>query len=226
MKNYRKYLAEVIGTFSLVFCGTGAIVINQESGGAISHLGVALTFGLIVMAMIFAFGDVSGAHLNPVVTLVFVFLKRFPSNQIILYVLAQAVGAFAASATLKILFPANPFLGSTIPSGSEMQSFILELILTFILLLVILNVSTGGKEKGITAAIAIGGTVGLEALFAGPISGASMNPIRSISPAILSNHTEQLWIYILAPLCGAMLAAFFHQILFKHEFTTSTKKLL
>lgn len=214
---YRKYLSEIVGTFSLVFCGTGAIIINQESGGAVSHVGIAMTFGLIVSAMIFALGDVSGAHLNPAVTLSFAVAKRFPFKEVIPYIIAQSIGGFAASFLLKGCFPDNELLGATMPAGSEMQSFILEVVLTFILVMVIFNVSTGAKEKGITAAIAIGGVVGLEAMFAGPICGASMNPIRSISPAIVSMHTEHLWVYITAPVIGALLGVFIHQILYKKE---------
>lgn len=211
----RKYLSEFIGTFALVFCGTGAIVINQETNGMVTHLGVAITFGLIVAAMIFALGDISGAHLNPVVTIAFAIAKRFDSKQIVPYIAAQSIGAFAASGALKFLFPENQLLGSTHPAGSDLQSFLLEVILTFLLVLVIFNVSSGAKEKGITAAIAIGGTVGLEALFAGPVCGASMNPFRSLSPAVVSAHTEHLWIYIFAPLIGALLGVLTHQLLYK-----------
>ncbi len=212
--NYRKYLSEIIGTFALVFCGTGAIVINQQAGGVITHIGIAMTFGLIVSAMIFALGDVSGAHMNPAVTLAFAMAKRFPMNKVLPYIGSQAIGAFVASGLLKLLFPTNQLLGATMPAGSELQSFILEVILTLILVMVIFNVSTGSKEKGITAAIAIGGTVGLEALFAGPICGASMNPIRSLSPAIVSMHTEHLWIYIAGPFAGALLGLLIHKILY------------
>lgn len=212
---FRKYFAEFVGTFSLVFCGTGAIIINQELGGAVTHLGIAITFGLIVASMIFALGDISGAHLNPAVTLSFAISKRFPFKSVIPYIIAQSIGAFAASLFLRFCFPSNDFLGATIPSGSNLQSFLFEVILTMILVMVIFNVSSGAKEKGITAAIAIGGVVGLEAMFAGPVCGASMNPIRSISPAVVSGHTDQLWIYILAPTIGALLGVFIHQILFK-----------
>ncbi|HYG50251.1 MAG TPA: aquaporin, partial [Flavobacteriales bacterium] len=214
---YRKYVAEAVGTFALVFCGTGAIVINQETNGAITHPGIALTFGMIVAVMIFALGDVSGAHMNPAVTLSFALAKRFPAKEIIPYIIAQAAGAFCASILLKTLFMDNETLGSTIPSGTDIQSFILEIVLTFLLVLVIFNVSTGAKEKGITAAIAIGATVGLEALFAGPVCGASMNPIRSLSPAIVSNHTEHLWVYLTAPFAGAFIGVFIHQLLYKKE---------
>ena len=217
--NYQKYLSEAAGTFALVFCGTGAIVINQVSGGMISHLGICLTAGMIVTAMIFALGDISGAHFNPAVTLGFALTKRFPVKEILPYVLSQAIGAFAASFLLHVLFPANETLGATLPSGSEMQSFILETVLAAILILVILNVSTGSKEKGITAAIAIGATVGLEALFAGPVCGASMNPVRSLSPAIVSGHTEHLWIYLLAPVCGAFIGFVLHTVLYRNSNT-------
>lgn len=201
----RKYLAEVIGTFALVFCGTGAIIINQESGGVITHAGIATTFGLIVAAMIYALGDISGAHLNPAVTIAFWVAKKFPAKEIAPYILSQGVGAFIASGTLKFLFPANQMLGATLPSGSPMQSFILELILTFILMLVIIHVATGSKEQGMFAGIAIGSVVLLEAMFAGPICGASMNPIRSLAPAVVSGHIEDLWVYLTAPVLGAVL---------------------
>ncbi len=202
----RKYLAEIIGTFALVFCGTGAIIINQESGGTITHVGVAITFGLIVAAMIYTVGDISGAHLNPAVTIAFWIAKTFPSKEIVPYIISQAIGAFMASFTLKFLFPNNSLLGSTIPTGSPMQSFVLELILSFILMFVIIHVAKGSKEQGMFAGIAIGGVVLLEAMFAGPICGASMNPIRSMAPAIVSGHLEHLWIYIIAPILGTILA--------------------
>jgi aquaporin NIP len=199
-------LAEFFGTFALVFAGTGAIVINQASSGAITHVGVALTFGLIVLAMIYTFGDVSGAHLNPAVTTAFAVAGRFPFRQVPGYLLAQCAGAFAASGLLRFLFPANNQLGATLPAGTASQSFVLEIMLTLLLMLVILSVSTGAKEKGITAGIAVGAVIGLEAMFAGPISGASMNPARSLAPALVSGHLEHLWLYIAGPLLGALLA--------------------
>lgn len=201
-----KYIAELIGTFALVFCGTGAIVINEQSNGAVTHVGIAITFGLIVMAMIYALGDISGAHMNPAVTIAFAIVKRFPLKQVLPYIISQLTGAFLASITLKFLFPENDTLGATLPAGTVMQSFILELILAFFLMLVIINVATGSKEQGMFAGLAIGSTVLLEAMFAGPISGASMNPARSITPAIVSGHTEHLWIYIVAPIAGAAFA--------------------
>jgi aquaporin NIP len=202
----KKYLAEFIGTFALVFCGTGAIIINQATQGAISHAGVAATFGLIVMCMIYTFGEISGAQFNPAVTLGFLLAGKFDKKEVLPYVGSQIAGAFLATLLLKFLFPMNQHLGATLPAGSQMQSFILELVLTFLLMLVILNVSQGAKETSWLAGIAIGGTVLLEAMFAGPICGASMNPVRSLSPAIVSGNIADLWIYIVAPILGAFLA--------------------
>ncbi len=202
----KKLTAEFIGTFALVFAGTGAIVINQHTGGVIGHAGIALTFGMIVLAMIYTFGDVSGAHLNPAVTIGFAAARRFAWRDVAGYVIAQLIGAFAASGVMRFLFPENVSLGATLPAGSAAQSVILELILTFLLMLVILSVSTGAKEKGITAGIAVGSVIGLEAMFAGPICGASMNPARSLAPAIVSGQLTALWIYIVAPVAGALLA--------------------
>lgn len=202
----RKFLAEFLGTFCLVFAGTGAIVINAESGGAITHLGVALTFGLIVLAMIYTLGDVSGAHMNPAVTLAFAAAGLFPFASVLLYIAAQISGALVASLTLHFLFPQSATLGATLPIGSPAQSFALEFILSAILMFVILNVSHGAKEKGITAGIVVGAVIALEALFAGPICGASMNPARSLAPALVSGQLEHLWIYLLAPVLGMLLA--------------------
>lgn len=201
-----KLLAEFLGTFFLVFAGTGAIVIDQVTGGTVTHVGIALTFGLVVMAMIYAFGDISGAHLNPTVTLSFAAARRFPARDVPGYIATQVAGAFAASLLLRVLFPTSPTLGATLPAGPAWQSFVLEIVLTFMLMLVILSVSSGPKEKGLMAGIAIGGVVGLEAMFAGPISGASMNPARSLAPAIVSGHLESLWVYLTAPAIGALLA--------------------
>jgi MIP family channel proteins len=201
-----KYLAEAIGTFSLVFAGTGAIVINDVTQGVISHSGIALTFGLVVMAMIYAIGDVSGAHINPAVTVAFWRARRFDGKQVLPYIAAQLCGAFAASATLRVLFLEHETLGATLPAGPWWQSFVFEVLLTFILMFVILNVSTGAKEKGIMAGAAIGGVVAFEAMFAGPICGASMNPARSIAPAVVSANLQHMWLYIVAPVLGALVA--------------------
>ncbi len=189
-----------------MFAGTGAIIVNDISGGSITHVGIALTFGLIVMVMIYAVGNISGAHINPAVTIAFFVGKRIDGGLVIPYILSQFTGAIIASLVLKVLFPTHKTLGLTAPAGSAGQSFLLEVILTFLLMFVILNVSTGGREKGLMAGVAVGGTVALEALFAGPISGASMNPARSLAPAIVSGHMEYLWIYLTATTLGALLA--------------------
>jgi aquaporin Z len=205
----RCLVAECFGTFALVFIGTGAIVMNDVSGGVITHVGVALCFGLVVMAMIDAIGDVSGAHINPAVTVAFALSKRFPWARVGPYIGAQLVGATLASLALRAMFTDHPTLGATIPSGAHSQSFALEVVLTLILMFVILRVATGAKERGILASAAIGGVVAFEAMAAGPISGASMNPARSLAPAIVSmnaNALGSLWIYLAAPALGASLA--------------------
>ncbi len=203
---FKRYAAEVFGTFALVFAGTGAIIVNDVSGGAITHAGVALTFGLVVLAMIYTVGEVSGAHLNPVVTIGFCAARRMPWGEAPGYLASQLLGAFAASGFLKMLFPTHASLGATLPAGPVMQSFLLEVALTALLMFVILNVSTGAKEKGITAGIAVGAVIAFEAMFAGPISGASMNPARSLAPAVVSGQLQHLWIYIAAPVLGALVA--------------------
>jgi aquaporin Z len=202
----KKYIAEFIGTFAMIFCGTGAIIINQETGGMISHSGVATVWGLIVAAIIYTVGDISGAHLNPAVTLAFWVAKVFPGKEILPYLISQLIGALLASVTLHVLFPNNELLGATVPAGTPIQSFILEIILAFLLMLTIIHLAKGSKEQGMFAGLAIGSVVLLEAMFAGPICGASMNPIRSFSPALVSGHTEHLWIYLSAPFIGATTA--------------------
>jgi aquaporin NIP len=202
----RALVAELFGTFILVFAGTGAIVTNHASGGAVTHVGIALTFGLVVLALVYALGDISGAHLNPAVTLGFVLARRFEVRRIPGYVLSQLAGAVLASALLRVLFPGSPTLGATQPLGPELRSFLLEVVLTLFLMFVILAVSTGAKEKGLMAGVAVGAVIGLEALFAGPICGASMNPARSLAPALVSGQLESVWIYLSAPLLGAALA--------------------
>jgi len=204
----KKYIAESMGTFAMVFCGCGAMTINEITGGAITHPGVAISWGLIVMAMIYAFGDISGAHFNPAVSVAFAYAKRFSWNEVPKYIIAQGIGAFIACFLLWFLFPESETLGSTIPVDGFLpyKAFVFEIILTFFLMLVIINVSTGSKEIGTMAAIAVGGVILLEAMFAGPITKASMNPIRSLAPAVISGNYQHLWLYLTAPFIGAILA--------------------
>ncbi|MCY7350871.1 MAG: aquaporin [Cytophagaceae bacterium] len=209
----RSLIAEAFGTFFLVFAGTGAIVVSQTFSQP-GHAGIAATFGLVAMVLIFALGEVSGAHFNPAVTLGFALAGRFAWNRVGPYLLAQTLGALVASGLLRLLFPENQRLGATLPAGSAMQSFVFETLLTLLLMLVILNVTTGAKEKGITAAIAIGATVGLEALFAGPVCGASMNPARSLAPALVSGQFNFLWIYLTAPPLGVLAAVMLNRIFY------------
>jgi aquaporin Z len=209
----RPLIAEFLGTFCLVFAGTAAIVVNDLNDGVVTHVGIALTFGLIVLAMIYAIGDVSGAHINPAVTFAFYVGGRFPLKSVLPYIVCQCGGAILASVCLTVLFPDSATLGMTTPSGTITQTFVLEVILTFMLMFVILSVSTGAKEEGVTAATAIGAVVGLEALLGGPISGASMNPARSLGPALICGNLGLVWIYIAAPVLGALMAVPFCKIM-------------
>lgn len=206
MSSFRLYLAEAIGTFGLVFAGTGAMIVNAAHDDVITHSGIALTFGLVVMAMIYALGDISGAHINPAVTIGFAASGRFSVAKVGPYIAAQLAGAFAASGLLRLLFLESNTYGVTLPTGPWWQAFVFEIVLTFLLMLVILCVSTGAKEKGIMAGAAIGATVALEAMFAGPVCGASMNPARSLAPAVVSGELSSIWIYLIAPTVGALLA--------------------
>ena len=210
----KKYLSEFIGTFILLFVGTGAVVVNQQTNGALGLAGISTVWGLVIIAMIYAFGDISGTHINPAVTIAFAVDKRFAWKEVPAYLGSQLMGALAASGLLKFLFPDNKTLGITqpLPNG-EMQSFILEVVMMFILVMVILRVSTGAKEKGITAGIAIGATVWLLVLFGGPISGTSLNPTRSIAPAIVTGNLQYIWIYLTAPFAVALLAVGVHRVL-------------
>ncbi|KGL63037.1 MIP/aquaporin family protein [Polaribacter sp. Hel1_85] len=202
----KKYISEFIGTFSMIFCGTGAMTVNEVTGGDVTHVGIAITWGLIVMAMIYAFGETSGAHFNPAVTIAFAYAKKFSWKEVPKYIIAQVLGAFTASLILWFLFPTSEFLGSTIPTVDVWRAFVLEILLTFFLMVVIINVSTGSKEIGVIAGIAIGAVVLLEAMFAGPITNASMNPARSLAPNLVSGNIEGLWLYMIAPILGALLA--------------------
>ena len=178
----KKYISEFIGTFSMIFCGTGAMTVNEVTGGDVTHVGIAITWGLIVMAMIYAFGETSGAHFNPAVTIAFAYAKKFAWKEVPKYIIVQVLGALTASLILWYLFPTSEHLGATIPSVDVGRAFVMELLLTFFLMVVIINVSTGSKEIGPIAGIAIGSVILLEAMFAGPLTKASMNPIRSLAP--------------------------------------------
>jgi aquaporin Z len=186
---------------------SSAVVINEVQGGAVTHVGVPLTFGLVVLALVYALGEVSGAHLNPAVTLGFFVARRFPAGRVLPYALAQCGGALLASGLLRLLFLGDTTsLGATRPAGPAWQSFALEAVLTFFLMFVVLSVSTGAKEKGRMAGVAVGAVIGLEALVAGPVCVASMNPARSLAPALVSGDLGALWVYLAAPPLGAALA--------------------
>lgn len=201
----KQYIAEFIGTFALVFCGTGAIIVNQQSNGNLGLIGIALAFGIVISAMIYIFGNISGAHINPSVTIALTIGKLTTKKEASLYISAQILGAVSASGLLKFMFPENLTLGTTIPSGELSQSFFLEFVLTFFLMLTILAV-TSKKELSNIAGLIIGLFVTGIILFAGPVSGGSFNPARSFAPAIVSGNFTTLWIYITAPTLGAIVA--------------------
>ena len=210
----RELLAEMIGTFCLVFAGTGAIVVNAISGGMITHLGVSFVFGAIVTALIYALGPISGAHLNPAVTLALGALGQCPRKKILPFISMQLLGASLASLLVSVCFGQAVSLGATLPlQGNWSQAFLVEIVLTFILMLVICGTAVSPRAAKDMAGWAIGLTVGLEAAFAGPISGASMNPARSFGPALISGAWEAHWVYWFAPIFGALLAAYFWKML-------------
>lgn len=211
----RAMLAEAIGTFSLVFIGCGAAMTDQISQGAVTHVGVSLAFGLVVMAMILATGHVSGAHLNPAVSVAFAAIGRFPWRQVPAYVATQCAAATAASALLYTSLGDAAQVGATIPSVAHTPALGLEVILTFLLMFVITAVATDDHAEGQLAAIAIGGTVALCALMGGPLTGASMNPARSLGPALMSGHLDILWLYVAGPLVGAVLGGWAYHFIRK-----------
>ena len=200
-------IAEGVGTFILVFAGTGAVMVNQISDGAVTHLGISFVFGAVVAALIYALGHISGAHFNPAVTLAFWTSGFFPKRQVLPYILAQSLGAIAASALLLMALGRVGNLGATVPlEGNWLQSLVLETILTFILMFVIFGSGLDRRAPIGFAGLAIGLTVGLEAAFMGPITGASMNPVRSFGPALVGGIWQHHWVYWIAPILGAQLA--------------------
>jgi aquaporin NIP len=206
----RALTAEAIGTFALVFAGAGAVMVDAKTH-ALGHVGVAITFGLVIMAMIYAVGHISGAHFNAAVTFAFALTRHFPWSRAAGYWLAQFVGAVTAAAILRASLGNIAHVGATLPSGTQAQSFLWELVMTFFLMFVIMAVATDTRAVGEAAAIAIGGTIGLDAMFGGPISGASMNPMRSLGPALVAGNLHALWLYIVAPLVGAALGGLAYQ---------------
>jgi len=217
MKNLNVYFAELMGTFFLVFSGCLGIIVNDLHQDLLGHLGIALVFGFVVMAMIYSLGNISGAHMNPAVTLGFFFAGKFPIQYVPFYIAAQFCGAILAAGLLKVLFPLHQNLGATLSTVSSSQTFIIELILSFILMFIVLNVSTGHKEKGIMAGVAIGGTIAMEALIGGPLTGASMNPARSLGPALLSRNLDHIVIYITAPCVGTFIGHPFCKLIQRDE---------
>ena len=209
----RRAAAEAIGAFTLVFAGCGAIVTNAEHPGTLGTVGIALVFGLVIMAMVYATGHLSGAHLNPAVTLAFTLTRHFPAREALAYIAAQIMGAIAAAALLLAVWPSQPAaLGTTLPTAGAGSALVYEAVLTAFLMFTIMAVATDTRAVGAGAAIAIGGVIGLDALFGGPITGASMNPARSIGPALISGELHDLWIYIVAPIAGAALGALAYQV--------------
>lgn len=208
----KKWIAEALATFGLVFLGTGAVIVHQETSWKIEQIGIAIAFGVAVTSMIYAFRKQSGAHMNPAVTIALAVIGKHPKKEVLPYVISQITGGLLASVLLTLLFPTSEFLGASMPSGTETESFVWEFVLTFVLMAVILVSTKGVFSDKYIAPTAIGGTVLLEAYFLGPICGASMNPARSITPALVSGHLEHLWLYIVATILGAVLAVLFWKL--------------
>jgi aquaporin NIP len=210
----RRALAEGIATFALVFAGCGAIVVDSEQGNALGTVGIAAVFGLVVLAMVYATGHVSGAHINPAVTLAFAATRHFPLRDAAAYVPAQLLGAVTAALVLRLTWDGSPAdLGATTPSVGTTAALVYELVMTALLMFVIVAVATDTRAVGAAAAIAIGATVGLDALFGGDVTGASMNPARSFGPALVAGEWQHFWLYVAGPVAGAALGAFLYQVI-------------
>jgi aquaporin NIP len=213
----RRLVAEAIGTFALVFAGCGAIVVNAERAGVLGATGVAAVFGLVIMVMIYALGHLSGAHFNPAVTLGFAAARRFPVREVPGYIAAQAAGATLGALLLRLAWEGTPAdLGATVPSIGTGAAFTYELVMTAMLMFVVMAVATDARAVGSMAGLAVGGTVALDALFGGPLTGASMNPARSFGPALVASQWSQFWIYLAAPVAGALIAVVLYEVV-RHE---------
>lgn len=220
----RRSGAEFIGTYCLVTAGCGAIMVNAQTG-ALTHLGIALTFGLIITVMIAATGHISGAHFNPAVTVAFAVTRHFPWREVVYYIVAQVAGAVLGALTLRVLIGDIAALGATTPSGSVLQAFGIEVLLTAVLMFVIISVATDTKAIGAPTALAIGFTVALDALWGGPLTGASMNPARSFGPALIAGQWEHHWLYWIAPIIGAAVGAWAYQSIREPQKKTSPATL-
>ena len=209
----RRYVAESLGTFALVFAGTGAVVADALSGGAVTQVGISIVFGAIVMMMVVAFGPISGAHINPAVTIALWAAREFEGREVVPYIISQCVGAIVASGLLLWMYPTTPTLGPTLPIGAAAPAFVMEVFLTTLLMLVILACAVGHRLTTFFAGLTIGGAVMLCALFGGPLTGASMNPARSLGPALVSGDLSTLWLYWAAPITGALLAVGLYRVL-------------
>lgn len=220
-------LAEMIGTFILIFTGTGAIIVNTITEGIITHLGICFIFGAVVTAIIYTIGHISGAHINPAVTLAFWSSRVLPSNKVLPYIAGQFSGGILASLLLQIIFGNIASMGATLPLNNNwLQSLIIEIILTFILMFVVLGSGLDRRAPVGFAGIAVGLTVSLEAAFMGPITGASMNPIRSLAPALVTHLWQHQWLYIIGPIIGAQLAVLIYRQLSNNFHDFNSEKLI
>jgi len=209
----RRAAAEAIAAFALVFAGCGAIVADARYHGALGAVGVSLVFGLVIMVMVYATGHLSGAHINPAVTIAFTLTRHFPARDAVAYVAAQLVGATAGAFVLLGAWADKPaHLGATTPNVAAGTAFLYESVLSALLMFTIMAVATDTRAAGAAAAIAIGGVIGLDALFGGPVTGASMNPARSFGPALASGEWRDFWVYVAGPLVGAAAGAFGYQL--------------